>query len=465
MNEPVLQSSLGDVTSVKTQKDRSWNMGYLAMGRVIRVHPKRYTADVQLLKANNTVMSAKDQEGRHACRIGVGNAGYSDKFKKPYGEIIPIQVGSLVLVGFMKNSKEKPVILRVFHDIGEELGENNTKNILNAAYASDSDDSIDSYTIITPTQDFFRMDDEGNIEIGSHSKSFIAWKDRAMDDETFDYEDLETKDANQNTVAVEEKDSRPKKFMAVFRDAFSDSSTNWLKFIIDAAKTSLRIAKLQQAENKSTYIELTQEGGFRLRRQLDSKAFDDSAEKGQGSKQFSEFYFDPSGVFTFTSQKDEDNVSKVEVQQGGQIVLTMAGSTKTTVTLNSDSSGLTIETEEPINVKTKKGAEVEAEEDISVKCKNAKVECKTSELNAETSAKVKTVTASVESTTAEVETSTASVKASTVNVTSGTLNIAATTNHNGMVNITGNCSVNGRLVALVGSPVIAGPYQGEVQSQ
>ena len=52
-NQPQLQSSLGEVTSTKTENDRVWDMGYLALGQVTKVHPKRYTADVRLYSSGD----------------------------------------------------------------------------------------------------------------------------------------------------------------------------------------------------------------------------------------------------------------------------------------------------------------------------------------------------------------------------------------------------------------------------
>lgn len=335
-NEPQLQSSLGEVTSNKTMKDRNWNRGYLAFGKVLHVHPKRYTADVQIYGTNDVIVSAKDQEGRHACRIGVSNAGYSEKYKKAYGEIVPIEKGSIVLVGFLKNSKEKPVILRVFHNIAEELGESNFKNMLDAMYASETDDSVDRYLNISKIQDFVTVDSEGNFEIASHTKSFFVGKERAMDDECFDFEDLEIKNPDQTTRSVDERYSKPKKYIAVFRDNFKDSLTNWLKIIVDATKTSFRLAKLQQSDNKSTYLEVDQNGAFKVRRQLDTKSF-------EGSKHYAEI--------TISSQ--------------GKIECKFTGATRSVFTINSDGSEVRLETTDPINIIS--------EQDILVKGDNINI--------------------------------------------------------------------------------------------
>ena len=128
--EPMLQSSLGRVANNSTKKDRSWNNGYLAFGKILKIHYKRNTADVKLLKMSDTLMSEVEQEGKHACRIAVQSAGVDKEFKEPYGEIIPLQKGMIVLVAFLKNTKEKPVIIRAFHDISEDDGAINYENIL-----------------------------------------------------------------------------------------------------------------------------------------------------------------------------------------------------------------------------------------------------------------------------------------------------------------------------------------------
>ena len=321
-SEPQLQASLGEITSVKTKKDRNWNMGYLALGKVLRVHPKRYTADVQIFGTNDVVMSAKDQEGRHACRIGVNNAGWDETYKKPYGEIIPIQKGSIVLVGFLKNYKEKPVILKVFHNISEDLGQSNQKNILNALYSSDADDEIGRYVNISNIQDFISIDKEGNFEIASHTKSFLVGKERAMDDEFYDYEDLETKNADQTTLSVDEKYSIPKKYMAVFRDNYTDELTNWLKFIVDSKQTSFKLAKLQQKENKSTYMEIDQQGTIKVRRQLDTKSFEDS-------EKYAEVSIASNGLITLQTKGSSNNLIMINPEGGVTI------STSNSVIVNS----------------------------------------------------------------------------------------------------------------------------------
>ena len=197
----VPQSSLGTINSTHTQQDRNWNHGYLALGKVLNVYPKRYTADVEIFKSADQLHSSHEQEGRHACKIGVSTAGFSDLYQAPYGEIVPIQRGNIVLVGFLKNTKEQPVILRVFHDISEEVGESNFRNILPNSFSvySNIGDILD-YLKITPIQDFLKIDRFGNIELSSHTKSFFVATESNVVDDQFDYEDLSPKMPKDKTV-------------------------------------------------------------------------------------------------------------------------------------------------------------------------------------------------------------------------------------------------------------------------
>lgn len=314
INQPQLQSSLGEVVSNKTKIDRVWNLGTMALGVVLKVHSKRYTADVRILGTNDQFTSPHSQEGRYSCKICVENAGFDEEFKKPYGKIIPIQKNSLVLVGFLKNSKEKPIILGVLHDTSEDVGENNYKNILDSLYSDDGGGEISRYLNVSPIQDFISLDREGNLEIASHNKSFLVAKSREMDIDEYDFDDLSVKTADQKVISNDQKYFNPLKVMAVFRDKFLDSATNWIKFLVDASKTSLKLMKIQQVENKSTILELNAEGGVVIKRQLDTKSSD-------GSKRFSEIQISDSGIISITVS-DNDKMSTINVSQNGLFINT-----------------------------------------------------------------------------------------------------------------------------------------------
>ena len=288
---PMLQSSLGVVANNSTSKDRIWNNGYLAFGKILKIHHKRYTADVKILGSQDIISSDVKQEGKYACRIGVNYSGIDSQFNKPYGEVIPLQKGMIVLVAFLKNTKEKPVIIRAFHDISEEVGATNYNNILTSIYPIDKDDSVESFRTlkVSRIQDFMTMDGIGNLEIASHTKSFFVATNKEIDEENFDYEDLSIKDKKTNkTIGVPYNHSYPLKFLLTFRDAFEDKISNWLKIFIDPIKTAVKIAKVQRVDNKLTMLEIDEKGAFKVRRQLDSKSW-------SGGEKFTEISIEENG--------------------------------------------------------------------------------------------------------------------------------------------------------------------------
>ena len=423
-DKPFLQSLMGDMVSTKTQNDRVWTHGYLALGQVLKVYPKRYTADVQIFHTSDTIHSRDSLEGKHSCRIGVSSAGFSDLHQAPYGEIIPIQRGNIVLVGFLKNSIEQPVIIKVFHDISENVGEANYRNILPNYFSGITNigDVLD-YLSISPIQDFKKIDRFGNFEISSHTKSFLVANDPQMiDDETFDYEDLSVKapknkkvinplanvptqyienlyevsqptanskdELTTETIHTTEKYSKPKKYIAVFRDNFVDSVTNWLKLIVNAAKTSFRLIKFQQKENANTSFELLDNGGIKIRRQLDTrKLFDPNIpqlpinQTQNPSQKFSEFNLMSDGTIkieTLTeypiTQQDQTQQNQNQEQNQSQNQNPLPGTNdnfysqypKTTITISPLGGNITINTTSKLEAYAKNGIEMASPNDIAI---------------------------------------------------------------------------------------------------
>lgn len=335
MAKPKLQSSLGVVANNSNKKERSWNNGYLSFGEILKIHHKRGTADVKIYGSSDTITSDPSQEGMHSCRIGVGFAGIDEQFQKPYGEVIPLQKGMIVLVAFLKNTKEKPVIIRAFHNITEKVGEINYQNVLPMEYPITDEVEMFRYLNVSRIQDFLTVDGVGNLEVASHTKSFFVATNKEIDEETFDYEDLSVKDKKtKKTVGVPENQSFPFKFLATFRDRFLDKETNWLKLFVDATKTAFKLAKIQQLEDKLTLIEVAENGAFKVRRQLDSKSW------GSGSK-YTEVSISEEGKVEVTCKNNK--TTKVKITDEGVEVTTedkVEMSSKKAIKLSVESSSI-----------------------------------------------------------------------------------------------------------------------------
>lgn len=271
-----LQSSLGEQVDNKIKSDRNWNNGFLAFGKVLKVHHKRMTADVQLYGTGDQIVSEEQNEGLHSCRIGVTMAGVDETYQMPFGETRPLQPGMTVLVGFIRNTQEKPVILNCFHNIEEDIGETNLNNILTSTYPLEDEVDMLRYTKISRVQDVLTVDGQGNFEASAHSKAFFIGTAADKDWEHFDYDDLSTKDKRNpdKTVGIPEGNSPPLTYLGVVRSAFNDEETNWLRILLNAVDTSIRLSKQTQEDSKESEIAIMADGAVRLRRQLESMAWD-----------------------------------------------------------------------------------------------------------------------------------------------------------------------------------------------
>ena len=282
-NEPYLSHIMGERVQNSSKKDRSWNNGQNVLGEVIKVHKKRYTADVRIIKTQDDFSSPDYQEGRYACRILVNSAGFSETYKMPYGEITPLHAGDIVIIGFLGNSSEQPVILGKFHDISESVGDANYRNILPN---KDASGDVTDYLNIAPIQDYTKIKENGDFERVSHTKSFIVGTEDVVNPEKFDFEDLTVKfpkdkavinpnakmdtrfdlynplitsedyTVEEETVHVAEDKSKPKTYFAVFRDKFKDEISNCLRFIIDSAKTAFKMLQSKRDTNESSDVKL-----------------------------------------------------------------------------------------------------------------------------------------------------------------------------------------------------------------
>ena len=316
--EPVLQNSVGKKVNNSTRVDRSWNEGYLAVGVVTQVHRKRGTADVVLTGpiGNGVIMSSTNNEGRYSCRIGVGNAGYDYELKKAFGEIIPVQEGAQVVVGFMKNSPNMPVILSVLHNINEDNGADSPKNILpdtvNENTTTSNKDKF-RYTRISRTQDFFTIDGYGDFEVGNHARSFAAgYSSKEIDPDAFDYKDLTARDKTGNTVQLDSGHTSPMKFLAVFKENANEICDS-VRAFFDAAKTSLRLFKLQRSQNRASIIEIDEYGAINLRRVLDY-----STSVMDESTRYTQVSIDPDGTFQVRHQQGTEVATQFGTTADGQ---------------------------------------------------------------------------------------------------------------------------------------------------
>jgi hypothetical protein len=279
-----LQSSLGRIHYLPHRSDLDM-AGYLTVAKVLKVHHKTGTADIQILNTQDTFVSSEANEGFYSARIIQPLAGYDENRKKSWGTVLPIQEGSYVLVTFLDQMKNRPVI------IGQVPRVDNSENVFTPYYPLRANlDGFDKqealkYVTVYPSQAYTKIDGESNIEFSHASKSFFVMFNEskypsftAEDGHlAFDHEDLTEIDAQ--TGKPYETDipnaQQPANLLYVHRTAFDDEKTTWTKVFIDS-NGMLRITR-DNRDDKLTYLEISPEGTLKIRRQLDSP------EHGEGS--------------------------------------------------------------------------------------------------------------------------------------------------------------------------------------
>lgn len=362
--KPVLQSSLGLVQSNSNRIDRSWTDGYLAIGKVTKVYHKRYTADVQITgTACGTLASAAANEGKYACKIMVNNAGYDTTLRKAYGEIIPIEVGTIVLVAFVKNNSNQPVIIGTFHNTDEEAGENNYMNVLQASVFSNADSTdLDKYRYanISRTQDFFTIDGFGDFEVSSHMRAFIAGgNQKTINEDDFEYDDLSIKGTSQDTIGLSEDLSKPMQLIAVFKSGVAEACDS-VRLFVDATKNILKLMQVQRKLGQSSILEFTKEGDISLRRNLDTYLTLKSE-----TKKYTEFSVTHDGKVVIRHQTSKDKYSEITTDADGKVTLNYgAGSKKSVIKMND--SGVEMTTESDIKITSTQKSTIDSKEDIEI---------------------------------------------------------------------------------------------------
>jgi hypothetical protein len=332
-----LQSSLGRI-SQNYRPDMNMS-GYLTVAKVIKVHHKSGTADVVAVNSKDTFTSNGDNEGKFSARILQNFSNYDESRGKYWGSVSPIAEGSLVLLGFLDNMKNRPVILGQFHR------PDNVENVLPGVYPLNEKEggynrreALKTLNVY-PSLAYKKIDGESNIEFSHASKSFFAMYNTSMDTQDylndshmgFDHQNLTEVDSRTGQPIETDIDEAksPTKMLFVHRSSFDNDSTTWTKFFVDASGLS-RITR-DNNDGKLTFLELSEKGRFSVRRQLDSPLHNES-------DNYSEIAQEEDG-HTVIRRVNGDTVTEIGVNQAGNAVM-------------SHSSGSVIEMGEDITIET-----------------------------------------------------------------------------------------------------------------
>jgi hypothetical protein len=327
LNRPniVTQPQMGRPTENYKPGDKMGS--YIALARIIKIHHKHHTADVQLVKTNNVVSSTAENEGKYGARIGVVTAHFNEKTLTSSGVIEPMQEGQLVVLAFMDENSKQPIILCSFHSTWSTK-----QNILVDKYPlnprTEMQDYCEAYKYLRvfPSQGYTKVDGNGGIELSLPSTTFLKIDNEInlpdgakLSDgrEDFDHDDLSEKDPYRGFQTIKgqkEQELLPVNMLLVHRSHYDPSLSTWTKFFMNK-NGSFRWTR-DSHEDNLTYMEVGDKGAVTLRRQQDSHIHGESED-------YTESRLSELGEYS-VSKKKGNKCSTIAIDDNGDIKLSIS---------------------------------------------------------------------------------------------------------------------------------------------
>lgn len=294
------QSSLG---AREVRASGSLNgVSSLILGRVQEIDYQQNSVSYTPVSTDPTSDSGTHGYGYKAL-LPVSFAGRNG-YGSSYGEINPIRVNDIVLIGFVDSKATQPIVLGRYADtnVSQELSNQPVPHYEPAdegTYAN-----ANKRVIIYPDQSYDIHDGEGNRALSFSGRSFVLTKTDIpaashMTDDGEDpvgYEDLNESYDGSGNLREPISDKAPEIIMA--HTGIVDTAgepDNHKLYIYVAQDGTYRVSVMQEDQPWRTYFEETPDGAIHFRRQEDSKIF------GTGSKS-SEIGIDKDGNITLRNQ-------------------------------------------------------------------------------------------------------------------------------------------------------------------
>lgn len=271
------QAGLG--TEWKRKYKQGSTLDTLMLAQVINVNYKYNTVDLISLQHKEVFQNSYMNEGKFSARLPVEFSG-RNQYGKPYGQINPIEVGTVVLIGFLNSDKNSPIVLSV-------IGNNDVNSKLARAPFSNADPNDETLKRLTnqkfslyPSLTYDNIDGDGNRTVSFTGKSFLVMsaqdtKNSGMTDDNngTQYEDLETSYYN-DLELIEPMVGRAPNVLFKHQGVLDEDENpdNHAFMLSIAPDGTYRTSMVDKTEDWRTYFEMTPRGEARLRKQFDTKA-------------------------------------------------------------------------------------------------------------------------------------------------------------------------------------------------
>lgn len=280
------QSSLG--TEFRRLYNEGSKIDRITLAEVVKVNYRYNTVDVKTIEGNSAILNSGSAEGRYSAKIPVEFGGRTLE-GKPYGQINPIDVGTMVLLGFLDGKKAKPIVLSVYGRADE------TKELSRAPFSgADANDAslkglANQKFTVYPSLTYENIDGLGNRTVSFTGKSFMVMDADANpemsgisdDGNGHRYEDLKTSYYYSGELIEPTETKAPTILFKHQGDKFGadevEEDTHSFMLFLDQDGT-YRTSILKDDEDWRSYFEMSPDGTIKMRHQKDTKAI------GQGNE-------------------------------------------------------------------------------------------------------------------------------------------------------------------------------------
>lgn len=260
----------------------------LLLAQVIQVNYKYNTVDLLALQHKEVFQNSYANEGRFSARLPMEFGG-RNLAGQPYGQVNPIAVGTVVLVGFINSDKDMPIVISVYNnnDVNKQLSRTRFANAdpTDMTLAGEMYQKFSLYPSLT----YDSIDGDGNRIVTFSGKSFIAFdtkdmRNSPMTDASYGsrYEDLGTSYYNDGELIEPMKGRAPNvlfKHQGILDDDNKPDTHNFMIHINPDG--TYRTSMMDMEQDWRTMFEMTPEGKIRLRRQGDTVRLNDGFEIGE----------------------------------------------------------------------------------------------------------------------------------------------------------------------------------------
>lgn len=260
----------------------------LLLAQVIQVNYKYNTVDLLALQHKEVFQNSYANEGRFSARLPMEFGG-RNLAGQPYGQVNPIAVGTVVLVGFINSDKDMPIVISVYNnnDVNKQLSRTRFANAepTDMALAGQMYQKFSLYPSLT----YDSIDGDGNRIVTFSGKSFIAFDTKDMQNSPMTdasygsrYEDLGTSYYNDGELIEPMKGRAPNvlfKHQGILDDDNRPDTHNFMIHINPDG--TYRTSMMDTEQDWRTMFEMTPEGKIRLRRQGDTVRLNGGFEIGE----------------------------------------------------------------------------------------------------------------------------------------------------------------------------------------